>query len=79
MGESYTIKQNFEWERITYLATMIHNVNCSKRKDMIKPHELFRLPQDNIKPKNIKKSTKEQFEAFVEKVESLNTKGKKLF
>ena len=46
---------------------------------MIKPHELFRLPQDNIKPKNIKKSTKEQFEAFVEKVEALNTKGKKLF
>tara|TARA_Y100001937_G_scaffold109814_1_gene154859 strand:+ start:487 stop:627 length:141 start_codon:yes stop_codon:yes gene_type:complete len=46
---------------------------------MIKPHELFKLPQDSIKVENTIKSTKEQFEAFVEKVESLNNKGKKLF
>ena len=46
LGESHTIKQNLEWERLRYLATMVHNVNVSKKQHMIKPTKLFPLPQD---------------------------------
>ena len=42
---------------------MIHNVNCTKKSQMIKPHELFELPQDNIKRKTAK-STREEFERY---------------
>ena len=41
---------------------------------MIKPHELFELPQDNIKRKTAK-STKDQFEKYRDLVNSkLNKK-----
>mgnify|MGYP003150829579 FL=1 len=54
---------------------MIHNVNCTKKTQMIKPHELFELPQDNIEIKKPVKSTREQFEEFQELVNSkLNKK-----
>lgn len=46
LGESHTIKQNLEWERLRYLCTMIHNVNVGKKQHMIKPTKLFPLPQD---------------------------------
>lgn len=46
LGESHTINHNLEWERVRYLATMIHNVNVSKRQHMIKPEKLIPLPQD---------------------------------
>jgi len=46
LGESHVIKQNLEWERMRYLATMIHNVNVGKKSQMIKPHKLFPLAQD---------------------------------
>tara|TARA_R100000426_G_scaffold44526_1_gene33800 strand:+ start:180 stop:362 length:183 start_codon:yes stop_codon:yes gene_type:complete len=47
-----------------YLATMIHNVNVTKRQNMLKPQNLFTLPQDNIKRIIKPKSTKEQFLQF---------------
>ena len=46
LGESHNIKHNLEWERIRYLATMIHNVNVNKKAHMIKPEKLIPLPQD---------------------------------
>lgn len=46
LGESHTIKQNLEWERLRYLATMVHNVNVGKKAHMIKPEKLIPLPQD---------------------------------
>ena len=52
LAEAYTIKHNFEWERIRYLATMIHNVNVGKKQHMIKPEKLFELPQDRYHRKN---------------------------
>lgn len=67
LGESHSIKQNLEWERIRYLATMIHNINCQKRSQMIKPQKLFPLPQDKYLNDGKPKSTMKQFESFKEK------------
>ena len=65
---------NADWERFRYLAAMIHNVNCTKKSQMVKPHELFELPQDNVKKKTAK-STREEFEKFRNLVNSsLNRK-----
>lgn len=68
LGESYNVKQNLEWERIRYLATMIHNVNCQKKQHMIKPQKLFPLPQDKYFKQGKPKSTPEQFESFKQKI-----------
>lgn len=46
LGESYNINQNLEWERLRYLAAMVHNVNVTKKQQMIKPEKLIPLPQD---------------------------------
>ena len=74
LGESYNIKQNLEWERIRYLATLIHNVNCQKRNQMIKPQKLFPLPQDKYMKKDAPKSTKEDYSKFLEKVKKAGVK-----
>ncbi len=55
---------------------MIHNVQCSKKSQMIKPEQLFELPIDQkrkverAKPK----STREQMEAFELKYKSMTKK-----
>ena len=55
---------------------MIHNVNCQKKSQMLKPEQLFELPVDQkrkierAKPK----STREQMEAFKLKAESMTKK-----
>ena len=55
---------------------MIHNVQCSKKSQMIKPEQLFELPVDQkrkverAKPK----STRKQMEAFKLKAESMTKK-----
>lgn len=74
LGEAYNIRQNLEWERLRYLATMIHNVNCTKKSQMIKPHKLFPLPQDRIIHDGKPKSTAQQFEAFKRKAEEAGVK-----
>lgn len=64
------------WEQTRYLAAMIHNVQCSKKSQMIKPEQLFELPIDQkrkverAKPK----STREQMEAFELKYKSMTKK-----
>ena len=60
---------NLQWEQTRFLATMIHNVNCSKKQQMLKPENLFLLPQD-IRVKKVK-STKEQYKKFLDKVNNL--------
>ena len=61
------IKQNLEWERVRYVATMLHNVNCQKRQHMIKPDKLFPLPQDKFHKAKKPKGTKEDYESFKDK------------
>jgi hypothetical protein len=51
-----------------YLATMIHNVNCTKKAQMKKPEELLKLPQDNIQKPYNPKSSREQYEKFLAKM-----------
>ena len=48
---------------------MIHNVNCSKKQQMIKPEILFPLPQDKRIARV--KSSKEQYQKFLEKVNNI--------
>jgi hypothetical protein len=76
IGESYLIKQNLEWERVRYLSTMIFNVNCKKRSQMLKPEKLFSLPQDVYLEIGKAKSTPEEFEEF--KKRTSNAKWKTL-
>ena len=74
MSESYVIQINALWEQHRFVATMIHNVNVGKKSDMIKPHQLFELPQDNIK-RNTAKTSREDFEKYQDLINSkLNKK-----
>ncbi len=70
LGESHSIKLNLAWEQTRYLATMIHNVNCQKKSQMIKPEKLFPLPQDKYLQKSKPKSTPKEFKEFLEHVRS---------
>ena len=57
------------WEQARYIATMLYNVNCSKKAQMITPDKLFTLPQDVYLGRGKPKSTKEQFLKFKNKVD----------
>ena len=46
---------------------MIYNTNISKSNQAKKPHQLFKLPQDNITKDSGPKSTKEEYETFLKK------------
>ena len=75
LSEAYVNEKNVIWEQTRYLATMLHNVQCSKKSQMIKPQNLFELPQDNLKKENLNPSTKEEFEKFKKLVDNkLNKK-----
>jgi len=55
---------------------MIHNSQCEKRSQMLKPEQLFELPVD-LERKNERakpKSTRQQMEAFRDKYESMTNK-----
>jgi len=72
------IRMNVAWEQTRYLASMIINVNVDKKAKMITPDKLFPLPQDIYLERGKPKSTKEEYDAFVAKVEALKaqkTKG----
>ena len=79
LGEAYYINHNKEWERVRYLAAMVYNVNARRRSQMIEPEKLFSLPQDIYAKmeKNRPKSTKKEYDAFMEKVKA-STFNKKL-
>jgi len=78
LGESHTINNYLDWERTRYLATMLFNVNCNKRSQMITPEKLFPLPQDVYLDKGKPKSTKEDYEAFLEKLSKGKNNGKSI-
>lgn len=58
------------------MSTMIYNVNCQKKAQMIKPDKLFPLPQDVYLEKGKPKSTKEEQEAFEKRVSKAKFKKK---
>jgi hypothetical protein len=55
---------------------MIHNVQCEKKSQMLKPEDLFELPSDIIRKKKRlePKSTKKQMDAFMVKYQSMTNK-----
>lgn len=55
---------------------MIYNTNITKRNQAKKPHQLFRLPQDNLPKYNEPKSTQESYDLFRKKVEESEKKSK---
>tara|TARA_Y100001951_G_C11033309_1_gene126184 strand:+ start:322 stop:495 length:174 start_codon:yes stop_codon:yes gene_type:complete len=55
---------------------MIYNTNISKSNQAKKPHQLFKLPQDNITKDSGPKSTKEEYETFLKKIEEKEKKSK---
>jgi hypothetical protein len=76
IAEHYHNNINLQWEQTRYLAVMIHNVQCEKKSQMLKPEDLFELPVD--KKRQIErakpKSTREQMEAFELKAKQMNNK-----
>ena len=55
---------------------MIYNSNITKSNQAKKPHQLFKLPQDNITKASGPKSTKEEYETFLKKIEEKEKKSK---
>jgi len=55
---------------------MVHNSQCQKKSQMLKPDQLFQLPVDKARKKERAKpkSTREQMEAFKLKAESMTKK-----
>jgi hypothetical protein len=55
---------------------MIHNVQCEKKSQMLKPEDLFELPSDIIRKKKRlePKSTKKQMDDFMVKYQSMTNK-----
>ncbi len=76
LGESYMIKNNMLWEQSRYIATMLYNVNCNKKAQMITPDKLFSLPQDVYLARGKAKSTKEQYLKFKKRLDKLEAKKK---
>ena len=77
LGESYMIRMNISWEQTRYLASMLINVNVDKKAKMITPDKLFPLPQDVYLERGKPKSTREEYEAFVAKLEAMKAKKTK--
>lgn len=48
---------------------MVYNTNVSKKRDLITPDKLLKLPQDVYNKPSGPKSTKSEFEAFKERAE----------
>lgn len=73
LAEAYHIKQNLEWERCRYIATMLYNTKVDKKHKMINPEKLFKLPQDFMKKERIRKNlpSPEDTRKFAQKVSSL--------
>ncbi len=69
MGEAHMIKCNLAWEQTRYIASMLYNVNCNKKAQMITPDKLFPLPQDVYLQRGKPKSTKEEMLAFKKQLE----------
>ena len=76
VAEHYHINNNLDWEKFRYVSCMIYNSNITKSNQAKKPHQLFKLPQDNITKASGPKSTKEEYETFLKKIEEKEKKSK---
>lgn len=56
---------------------MLYNLNCTKRGQMLTPDKLLPLPIDVYLEKGKPKSTKEDYERFLEKVAKAKAGGSK--
>jgi hypothetical protein len=74
MGEAHMIKCNLQWEQTRYLASMLYNVNCNKKAQMITPDKLFPLPQDIFLERGTPKSTKEEMQNFLKEINTRKIK-----
>lgn len=50
---------------------MIYNSNVTKKRDLITPEKLFKLPQDVYNKASGPKSTKDEYEAFKERADKV--------
>ena len=76
LAEAFQIQQNFEWERIRYLSTMLINVNATKANKRIQPQKLFKFPHDKIKKVKGKKYEEKEMLDFKKMVEDSQKKPK---
>ena len=76
IAESYHNKINLNWEQTRYIATMIHNVNCQKKSQMLRVDQLFELPSDIARKKKRAepKSTPKQMQDFLNKYNAMTKK-----
>ena len=71
------IKINVAWEQTRFIASMLINVNVDKKAKMVRPEQLFPLPQDVYNERGKPKSTQEQYEKFKAKAEAALNKEPK--
>jgi hypothetical protein len=71
------IKLNVGWEQTRFIASMLINVNVDKKAKMVRPEQLFPLPQDVYNTRGQAKSTPEQYEKFKAKAEAALAKRAK--
>jgi hypothetical protein len=64
------IKLNVSWEQTRFIASMLINVNVDKKAKMVRPEQLFPLPQDVYTERGKPKSTPEQYEKFKAKADA---------
>lgn len=74
LGESWSINVNLHWEMTRYISHMVFNTQAKKRSQLIKPDQLFPLPQDVLLKKGEAKSTPEQLHAFMKQIEKSQSK-----
>lgn len=75
LGESWNINHNLEWERLRYLSATIYCARAEKSSQLVKPSQLFKLPQDIYLKKQIKPSTREDFDKMLEKIKKAESSG----
>lgn len=76
VAEHFHIQNNLDWEKFRYVSCMIYNTNVNKSSQAKKPHQLFKLPQDNIKRVIEPKSTEKEYKDFIKYVEEREKKSK---
>lgn len=72
MAENHLLQKYFSWELVRFNATMLYNTSGIKKGQMIKPHQMFKLPQDTFLDIGKPKSTPKEYEAFLQRVKNFN-------
>jgi hypothetical protein len=56
----YGLRQEREWDRTRHIMTIIHNVNCSKKSQQLRPDQLIRLSWDRQRAEDKPPTEEEQ-------------------